>query len=399
MNSLDALFAFLVAAAVALVATPAWGWVAWRLGAVDRPSERGLAKRSTPRLGGVAIFAGVAVATLVFLPLGTQTAGILIGAAVITAVGALDDVFDLHPAAKLAGQVVAAAVAVAAGVRVDHVTIPAIGPVDLGVAGWILTAFGLVALMNMVNFIDGVDGLAAGICTISAGAFAVIALSLGRIPAGVLAALVAGAALGFLRHNFHPASVFMGDSGSNLLGFMLGVVAIQGVLKSIAAVALLFPLVVLAVPILDSSFVVAKRIKYRSPIYKADRWHLHHRFANIGFSQRKTVLYLYSWTLLLAGLALAIRFVPYSSPTGGIRPGWTALLCAIALLVVAASVYLVIVLEILKLRRFRRRQIWQTRRLRGQAPVADEEVEAQVVHELETGEFEIPANERNGEPE
>ena len=176
--------------------------------------------------------------------------------------------------------------------------------------------------MNVVNFTDGVDGLAAGVCTIAAVTFAVIALSLDRDAPGILAALTAGAAVGFLWHNFHPASIFMGDAGSNLLGLLLACVAIQGVLKTAAVVALFFPLVILAVPALDATFVVAKRIKYRRPVYSADRWHFHHRFANIGFSQRRTVLYLYGWTLSLAALALALRFVPYSEDDGTLNAGW-----------------------------------------------------------------------------
>ena len=139
----------------------------------------------------------------------------------------------------------------------------------------------------------------------------------------MLAALTAGAAVGFLWHNFHPASIFMGDAGSNLLGLLLACVAIQGVLKTAAVVALFFPLVILAVPALDATFVVAKRIKYRRPVYSADRWHFHHRFADIGFSQRRTVLYLYGWTLSLAALALAMRFVPYSDDDGTLHAGWT----------------------------------------------------------------------------
>ena len=146
-----------------------------------------------------------------------------------------------------------------------------------------------------------------------------IALSLDRDDAGVLAALTAGAAIGFLWHNFHPASIFMGDAGSNLLGLLLACVAIQGVLKTAAVVALFFPLLILAVPALDATFVVAKRIKYGRPVYSADRWHFHHRFANIGFSQRRTVLYLYGWTLSLAALALAMRFVPYSDDDGTLQ--------------------------------------------------------------------------------
>ena len=223
---------------------------------------------------------------------------------------------------KLAGQFAAAAIPVSAGVFVDHLTLPFIDPIGLSdTAGQALTLVGIVAVMNVVNFTDGADGLAAGVCTIAAGTFAIIALSLDRDDAGVLAALTAGASVGFLWHNFHPASIFMGDAGSNLLGLLLACVAIQGVLKTAAVVALFFPLLILAVPALDATFVVAKRIKYRRPVYSADRWHFHHRFADIGFSQRRTVLYLYGWTLSLAALALAMRFVPYSDDDGTLQSG------------------------------------------------------------------------------
>ena len=149
----------------------------------------------------------------------------------------------------------------------------------------------------------------------------------------------------------------MGDAGSNLLGLLLACVAIQGVLKTAAVVALFFPLLILAVPALDATFVVAKRIKYKRPVYSADRWHFHHRFANIGFSQRRTVLYLYGWTLSLAALALAMRFVPYSDDGGHLNAGWAAVMVAFALVAAMATVYLVYTLEILKFRRFRERQL------------------------------------------
>ena len=155
---------------------------------------------------------------------------------------------------------------------------------------------------------------------ISAASLAMIALSLERNAAGVLAAMTAGGALGFLRHGFPPASSFMGDTGSNLLGYLLGCIAIQGALKTSAVAALFFPLIVLAVPIFDTGFVVAKRLKYRRPIYEADRWHLHHRMANLGFSQRKTLAYLYAWALIMAGLGLAFRFVPVLRRSRELRP-------------------------------------------------------------------------------
>jgi UDP-GlcNAc:undecaprenyl-phosphate GlcNAc-1-phosphate transferase len=203
----------------------------------------------------------------------------------------------------------------------------------------------------------------------------------------VLAALTAGAAVGFLWHNFHPASIFMGDTGSNLLGMLLACVAIQGVLKTAAVVALFFPLVILAVPGLDATFVVAKRIKYGKPVYAADAWHFHHRFTNIGFSQRRTVLYLYGWTLSLAALALAMRFVPYSDDNGSLNPGWALVIGAFALIAVAASAYLVIVLEILKFKRFRERELRRQVETGEIAALSADEIDRSIEREVETGEF------------
>jgi UDP-GlcNAc:undecaprenyl-phosphate GlcNAc-1-phosphate transferase len=383
MADLDALWAFLVAGAVALVLTPLAARLAHRVGAIDLPRERSLHESPTPSLGGLAILAGVLAAGAAFLPWSAETRGILGGAAAITLIGAIDDTIEggLPPIVKLAGQFAAAAIPVAADVRVENITLPFVEPLDLGDWGVALTLFGVVAVMNVVNFTDGVDGLAAGVCTIAAVTFAVIALSLDRVEAGVLAAAVAGACLGFLRHNFHPASIFMGDSGSNLLGLLLAAIAIQGVLKTAAVVALFFPLVILAVPALDATFVVAKRIKYRRPVYSADRWHFHHRFANIGFSARRTVLYLYGWTVSLAALALALRFVPYSDSDGHLNAGWTIVMASFGLAAVAASLYLVLVLEILKFSR------WRARQLRKEA-LSDSDIEAEIVREVETGEFE-----------
>ena len=259
----------------------------------------------------------------------STTEGIIAGALVITLVGALDDIFDLPAGTKLAGQFVAVLIPVLSGVVVEERHAAVDRPLRAGRAGAEpLTMIGIVAVINVVNLTDGVDGLAAGVCAIAAATFAMIALSLDRDAAGILAACTAGASAGFLVHNFHPASIFMGDAGSNLLGYLLACIAIQGVLKTAAAVALFFPLVVLAVPILDTGFVVAKRLKYGEPIYRADSWHFHHRFANIGFSQRRTVLYLYGWTLCLAGLALALRFIPYSDGHGNLDTGWTLVLAA-----------------------------------------------------------------------
>ncbi len=405
-TELDALYAFLAAAVLTALLTPVTMLIARAVGMIDEPRERGLSERPTPLLGGLAIFAGVLVAGLIWLPGGYSREhqpqlwhGVLIAAAVITLVGALDDRFELHPAVKLIGQVLAAVVVVHFGVAVKAITLPFVGhlsfpntgPAD---AGPVLTVIGLVVMMNVVNFSDGVDGLAAGVCAIIAAAMAIIAFDLNRQQPGVLAALTAGAALGFLLYNFPPAKSFMGDCGANLLGLLMGVITVEAAVKTEAVVSFVLPLILLAVPFLDTTFVVLKRLKYRQPIYRPDSEHFHHRMARIGFSSRRTIAYLYAWTLLLAGMALALRFVPYSNHKGHYNTGWTLVMAAIGLLVVAASVYLVYVLEILK---FRRLDAIRLRRLRPDASAA--EIERNVTQDFETGEFQtVSAPERADMP-
>jgi len=395
-DELDALYAFLVAAAVSALLTPLTMRIARAVGAIDEPRERGLSESPTPLLGGLAIFAGTLVAALIWLPAGYASEhrlwhGVLLAAAVITLVGAIDDRFELPPIVKLAGQLVAAVIVVHYGVAVKAITLPFVGTLafpNAGVtnAGPVLTVLGLVLMMNVVNFSDGVDGLAAGVCVIIAGAMTVIAFDLGRPQPAVLAALTAGAALGFLFYNFPPASSFMGDCGANLLGLMMGVITVEAAVKTAAVVSFVLPLILLAVPFLDTTFVVLKRLKYRQPIYRPDSEHFHHRMARIGFSSRRTIAYLYAWTLMLAGLALALRFIPYSDHKGHLHTGWTLVMIALGLIVAAASVYLVYVLEILKFRRL------ASMRLRLQRPDASAtEIEQGVVRDLETGEIDAVA--------
>jgi UDP-GlcNAc:undecaprenyl-phosphate GlcNAc-1-phosphate transferase len=401
-TELDALYAFLAAAVLTALLTPLTMRFARVLGAIDEPRERGLSERPTPLLGGLAIFAGVLVAGLIWLPSGYEKSsqlwhGVLLAAALITLVGAVDDRFELHPAVKLLGQVIAAVIVVHFGVAVKAIRLPFIGllhfpntgPAD---AGPVLTVIGLVVMMNVVNFSDGVDGLAAGVCAIIAAAMAVIAFDLSRPQPGVLAALTAGAALGFLLYNFPPASSFRGDCGANLLGLLMGVITVEAAVKTEAVVSFVLPLILLAVPFLDTTFVVLKRLKYRQQIYRPDSEHFHHRMARIGFSGRRTIAYLYTWTLLLAGMALALRFVPYSDHKGHYNTGWTLVMLAIGLVVVAASVYLVYVLEILK---FRRLDAIRLRRLRPD--VSPAEIDLDVVKQLETGEFQSLAQAGDGD--
>jgi UDP-GlcNAc:undecaprenyl-phosphate GlcNAc-1-phosphate transferase len=358
-DHLEVIWGALIALTIVVLLTPAVGGMARLLGVVDRAEEgRRPTPRGVPRLGGLALFMGIFVPALAFLKLDEQMRGILLGAAVATVVGAVDDFRGLRWWEKLGGQAAAAAIVVGFGVWVHRFTFPLLGvqtlPKPVGMA---LTVIGIVAVMNMVNFLDGLDGLAAGVCAISALSFTVIDLSRGDVNAAILTAAVLGGCLGFLRHNFYPARIFMGDSGALLLGFTLAAVSVQGLSKTAALTALVLPLLVLAVPLIDTSFVVAKRIKHGRPVYEADRTHLHHRFENIGFSQRRSVAYLYGWCATLALAALATRFV-HPHRHGHWDPASVAIDAVIGLLAVGASIYVVYLLEIVKLANpfIRRRQ-------------------------------------------
>jgi UDP-GlcNAc:undecaprenyl-phosphate GlcNAc-1-phosphate transferase len=354
----EVLYGAAVALVIVVLLTPAVGGMARMLGVVDKPDNRRLNVRPIPRLGGLALFLGIIVPALAFLDFSRETRGILLGAAVATTVGAVDDFRGLRWWEKLGGMTLAAAIPTLFGVWIDRFTFPVLGVHGLPEAAGIpLTIFWIVAIMNMVNFLDGLDGLAAGVCGIAGATFCVIALSLGKVNPAILSAIVFGATLGFLRHNFYPARIFMGDSGALLLGFVLAAVSVQGLLKTAAVAALLFPLLVLAVPILDTSFVVARRLKYRKPIHTADKEHLHHRFVRVGFSQRRAALYIYVWVATLAAAALATRFIPFHKH--GRWHTWpTVGASAIGFAALAASIYMVYLLEIVKLAnpRIRRRQ-------------------------------------------
>jgi UDP-GlcNAc:undecaprenyl-phosphate/decaprenyl-phosphate GlcNAc-1-phosphate transferase len=339
----------LVALVIVVLLTPAVGGMARMLGAVDAPGGRRLNRSPVPRLGGLALFLGIFVPALAFLHLGHETRGLLLGSAVAVTIGAIDDFRGLRWFEKLGGQVLAASIPVGFGVWVDRFTFPVIGIHSF--PSWVgmpLTVIWIVAIMNMVNFLDGLDGLATGVAAIAGGTFAVIALSLGKPDAAILSAIVLGASLGFLRHNFYPARIFMGDSGALLLGFVLATVSVQGLLKTAATVALFFPLLVLAVPIVDTTFVVARRLKHGQPVFEGDQAHLHHRFLRRGFTQPQATMTIWVWCLSLAAAALGTRFLPIR-PHGKWEAWPTVGAAAIAVLALSISVYVVYVLEIVKI--------------------------------------------------
>ncbi len=311
-----AILGFLIAALIVFVLTPLMGRLAHRTGAVDTPTDdRRMHETATPLLGGLALYIGWMVAVMLLVEVDRQVWGIIGGVTIVVAVGLFDDLYELEPIVKFIGQMLAIGVAIYFDTRMTRLGVPFTDimwhlPLLVSI---LLTGFWMAMIINMVNFIDGLDGLAAGVCGISALTFAIISLATGFPAMGVLAAVLAGATFAFLRFNFYPASIFMGDAGSMLLGFVLACISVQSVMKGTAAVALVLPLLVLGVPFVDLFLIVWRRWKRGVPFYSPGQDHVHHDLVLVhGFSQRKSVLLLYSWCICLSGLAIATqqRFWP-----------------------------------------------------------------------------------------
>lgn len=306
-----AVLGFLIAAALVYLITPIMGRLAHLTGAVDRPSdERRMHVLATPLLGGLGMYLGWMISVMLLVDVNRPVWGMIGGATIVVAVGLFDDLYELEPIVKFVGQLLAIGVAIYFGIRIERMGIPFTDvmvhfPLPLSV---LVTTFWMAMIINMVNFIDGLDGLAAGVCGIAAVTFSVIALSIDFVGMGIIAAILAGTTFAFLRFNFHPASIFMGDAGSMLLGFVLACLSVESVMKATAAVALLLPLLVLGVPFVDLFLIVWRRWRRGVPFYAPGQDHVHHDLVLVhGFSQRKSVLLLYTWCLLLSGLAIAMQ--------------------------------------------------------------------------------------------
>lgn len=315
-------WAFVVALIVSFVAIPFVILLANKTGAMDAPNARKVHKKPVPRIGGLGIYAGF-MAAIIFVAIKfglndemiKETVGLIVSGSLIVALGLVDDYKNLPAKVKLLGQIGAAAVLVLFfDVRIDFVTDPFGGyfyfdnlPVPhLAIP---LTMFWLVGLTNTVNLIDGLDGLAAGVAAIASFTILLVALEQGFILVALLTAALAGAAVGFLKYNFHPAKIFMGDTGSMFLGFMLAGISVTGAVKSVATIALIVPIFALGLPILDTTFAIVRRLRGGVPIFKPDKGHLHHRLLSVGFTQRQAVLLMYVISALFGLSAIALTAV------------------------------------------------------------------------------------------
>jgi UDP-GlcNAc:undecaprenyl-phosphate/decaprenyl-phosphate GlcNAc-1-phosphate transferase len=319
------LIAFLAANALVLWITPMVNRIGLKTGYTDKPGDRKVHQRPMVRLGGVAIFAGTVFALLLVWAVGgfgiqtpakeMEVWGVALGGLAFFLIGLADDLFNLSPISRLILQTIVASIAWKSGVQIDFLTIPGLGLTTL--PDWVslpLTVIWLVGMANAINWIDGLDGLAAGVSGIAAIVMLIVCLFMKQPVAALIAAAIAGSTLGFLRYNFNPAQIFMGDGGSYFLGFTLAGVSVIGLVKGVTTVALtvavLLPYVILAVPILDMSAVIVARVRRGKSPFKADKRHLHHRLLNAGLSHRSTVLFIYALTLWVGTLALAVSGIP-----------------------------------------------------------------------------------------
>lgn len=320
-----------VAAFVSFIVTPLVRRMALRVGLIDIPSDRKVHQEVTPLGGGLALLAGVIVALSVafFLPNmqelfegSNELMGIGFAGIVICLVGLVDDRKAMNPTTKLAGQLIAAGILVLSGIEVVYFWFPGLGVVSMSQdLSALFTIIWAIAVMNAVNLIDGLDGLAAGVTTIAAGSLFVysIATTSGETPTELITIITVGACLGFLRHNFHPARIFMGDAGSMLLGLLLASGTVLGFGRTdeprfvdVAGffVPVLLPLLVLAVPLVDASLAIFRRVRGGRSVTHADKEHLHHRLHELFDSHRAAVLTVYFWSFLVAAASVSLAIIP-----------------------------------------------------------------------------------------
>jgi len=301
--------AFTIALAVAYFATPRVKDFAIKVGALDAPDDRKVHTKPIPRMGGLAIYAAFVLAVLASMYVSREVMGLLVGGTVILIVGIIDDLKPLPARVKLLGQIIAAAVLVMFDIKIEWLTNPFGEMIYVEYLAIPLTILWVVGLTNTVNLIDGLDGLAAGVSTIASVTILLVALQQNFWTVAVLTAALAGSALGFLQHNFNPAKIFMGDTGSMFLGYMLAAISILGTVKSAATIALIVPIVALGLPILDTAFAIIRRYMSGRPIFKPDKGHLHHRLLEMGLTQKQAVLLMYVMSGCLGLSAIALTEV------------------------------------------------------------------------------------------
>lgn len=304
LNYVDLMIASFIALISTFILTFGVRKFAFRFNFVDFPNQRKIHKHVTPRIGGLGIFLGAALGLLYLQPEHIHLTGISLGALVIVITGLLDDRLDIRPIIKLTGQLVAASFLISSGLIIEKVTLPFFGMIELGAFSVLITFLWVVGITNAINLIDGLDGLASGVSTIALSSMFVMALIDLQIFAAFLCVVLIGANLGFLYHNFYPAKIYMGDTGSNFLGYMIAVISMLGLFKNIALFSFVIPVIVLAIPIFDTLFAILRRASNKQGIMMADNKHIHYQLLDAGFSHRQTVLIIYGFSFIFGVLAI-----------------------------------------------------------------------------------------------
>jgi len=298
---------FISSLIISYILTPLVKKMARMVNGFDHPSKRRVNTRPIPNTGGIAIFSAFMISYFLFNDHSLSTYGIMFGATFIFILGLIDDIFEISPLVKLLGQIGAASILIYYGIQINFITNPLGGMIYLGYFSFPITILWVVGITNTVNLIDGLDGLAAGISIIATITLFAVAMQEYRLIPAVLAIALAGSLSGFLKYNFHPAEIFMGDSGSMFTGFILAAISATGALKSAAAVTIVVPILALGVPIFDTIFAIVRRLYHNKPIGEADRGHIHHRLMALGWSHRQAVIIVYGSSLLLGATALIIN--------------------------------------------------------------------------------------------
>lgn len=312
MNYIDLMIASFLALMTTFLSTFIIKKIALKLNVVDIPNHRKIHTTPTPLLGGLAIFIGFFVGLLYLRPMHDHYFEIMLGALVIIITGILDDKFDLRPVIKFGGQVIAATFLISSGLIIEKFTLPVIGVVDLGVFSVLITILWVVGITNAVNFMDGLDGLATGISTIAISTMLIMAIIDMQVFAAYLCVVLIGANIGFLYHNFYPAKIYMGDTGSNFLGYMIAVISILGLFKNIALLGFVIPVVVLAVPIFDTLFAIIRRVRNKQSISTPDNKHIHYQLIRVGLTHRQSVLVMYAFSVLFGIIAVLFAKTSYT---------------------------------------------------------------------------------------
>lgn len=299
------IIAFCISIVVSIIFMPIIRKLAIKIGAIDEPNYRKVHQITMPRLGGLAIVLGTYAGLLFLQPRYGHIMSIIIGSLIILGIGVLDDKFVLKAWAKFFGQLAAAFIPVCSGLKIDFVTLPFGGELHLGWFGYIITILWIIGITNAINLMDGLDGLAGGISVICLSTILITAVIDQQFLVIAMTIVLIGSTIGFLIFNFHPAKIFMGDTGALFLGYMLSIISVIGFFKSVATFSVMVPILILAVPIFDTLFAIIRRLINGQKIYSPDKYHLHHCLLAIGFSHRTTVLIIYSIATLF-GIAAVV---------------------------------------------------------------------------------------------